>query len=90
MGVVAEWSKALDSSSSLYGGVGSNPTHVKLQTIRFCFGKQKLGVLFSHFNSFIPTNTNTSNRNRNSSPKKLYFCRLLGAREKHGGLGFGT
>ena len=23
---VAEWSKALDSSSSLFGGVGSNPT----------------------------------------------------------------
>ena len=25
-GSVAEWSKALDSSSSLFGGVGSNPT----------------------------------------------------------------
>ena len=26
VGSVAEWSKALDSSSSLFGGVGSNPT----------------------------------------------------------------
>ena len=25
-GSVAEWSKALDLGSSLYGGVGSNPT----------------------------------------------------------------
>eukprot|EP00493_Phyllostaurus_siculus_P019813 UN20128 len=25
-GSMAEWSKALDSSSSLFGGVGSNPT----------------------------------------------------------------
>ncbi len=26
IGSVAEWSKALDLGSSLYGGVGSNPT----------------------------------------------------------------
>ena len=31
-GSVAEWSKALDLGSSLYGGVGSNPT----TAIAFC------------------------------------------------------
>ena len=29
-GSVAEWSKALDLGSSLYGGVGSNPTTAKI------------------------------------------------------------
>ena len=34
-GKVAEWSKALDLGSSLSGGVGSNPTFVKLLLIKY-------------------------------------------------------
>ncbi len=32
---VAEWSKALDSSSSLFGGVGSNPTECIKEQLRW-------------------------------------------------------
>ena len=40
---MAEWSKALDSSSSLFGGVGSNPTSTTSFFVENCFCFQDRG-----------------------------------------------
>ena len=41
MASMAEWSKAADSSSVLFGGVGSNPTGCN-----FCFNNKKI-IIYS-------------------------------------------
>ncbi len=43
-GWMAEWSKAGDSSSLLFGGVGSNPTPVKLEFFFFFPTRNKIKI----------------------------------------------
>ena len=54
---MAEWSKALDSSSSLFGGVGSNPTWTTF------FDIQPLTSKFQYFLYFLGGSTTFELRN---------------------------
>ncbi len=55
---MAEWSKATDSSSVLFGGVGSNPTSGSMQLLFFFFFFCVSIYTFTHQKkSYITVNT---------------------------------
>ena len=52
MGSVAEWSKALVLGTSLFGGVGSNPTAAKIHKFYFLNTSPIKTGIFAHTNQF--------------------------------------